>query len=76
MVINGAVKCWFTGKFGKVGKTSDEYYDEIVEDFEEDVKRQFRKELKENDPKWAERAKLAGIQGLKQYRRLEDMPQK
>ena len=72
MIVNGTAKCWLTGKFGKVGKTWTEYYNDIVPEFEEQVRKQFRREMNDFDPKWAEIQKQWGKKGMEKYRKLEE----
>lgn len=61
MVAKGTVHCFFTGKFGKLGKTYTESYNEIHEAFEEDVRQFFRKEMKDFDPEWETKMKRKEI---------------
>ena len=72
MIVHGTAKCWLTGKFGKVGKTWTEYYNEIVPEFEEGVRQQFKKEMNDFDPQWAEKQKQWGKKGMEKYRKLEE----
>jgi hypothetical protein len=55
MIAKGTVKCFLEGKFGKVGKTYQEYFGEIEEAFEDDTRRFFKAEMKDFDPQWAEK---------------------
>lgn len=76
MIENGTAKCWLTGKFGKVGKTASAYYSEIVAEFEEAVSRQIKKDMNDFDPKWSKKQKQWGEEGLKKYKKVEDIPKK
>ena len=72
MIAKGTGRCFATGKFGKIGKTYEQYFYAIVEEFEDDSKRHFKQELTVVDPYWEEEMRFRQSQrGMHQYRRFE-----